>query len=284
VTLVTVSTVKGAPGGSTIALLLGRAIAAAATEEQKCILAECDLSGGDLAPLLGLPGLPGVASLALAARHGLTMEILLAHTQTTASAPRLRVLPGIAGPEQGMALSWILGELGRALADGSVAAVADLGRLRADGDNNDELRRSASANLLVTKDDIASLLHSRAAVESGHQAGTTFGVVLAGERRRPLAQVSEVTGADVVGTVRFDPRALELLLHPGRGATRLRSWTPRRARGLITDAEAIVCRLSGPGSAFRGALPVSADGGDENAPSPRSRVISRMRRRAVLVG
>lgn len=283
-TLVTVSTVKGAPGGSTVALLLARAVAATLLGDRTCVLAECDLSGGDLAPALGLPGVPGVASLALAARHGLTVEVLLAHTQATACDSRLRVLPGIAGPEQGMALSWILGDLGRALANPSIEAVADLGRLRGADDHNDELRRMATANLLVTKDDVASLLHSRAAVESARQAGTTLGLVLAGERTRRVSHVSEATGADVVGAVRFDAEALSRLLHRKGTAAKRSSRALRRTRGLISDAEAIASRLTGPDSRFEQSARISALGAHEDSPRMRTGLTGRIRRLAVPAG
>lgn len=282
-TLLTVSTVKGAPGGSTVALLLARVVAATLVGDGTCVLAECDLSGGDLAPRLGLPAIPGVASLALAARHGLTVEVLLAHTQASDCSPRLRVLPGVAGPEQGMALSWIMGDLGQALADPSIVAVADLGRLRGDVDDNDRLRRIATANLLVTKDDVASLLHSRAAVETARHAGTIFGIVLTGERTRRVSQVSGAIGAEVVGEVRFDPKALSLVLHPRRPTTR--TWKALRcARGLISDAEAIVSRLSGPDCPLEQDFRTSAlAGGGTDSPA-RSGVTGRARQRAVLVG
>jgi MinD-like ATPase involved in chromosome partitioning or flagellar assembly len=280
-TLLTVSTVKGAPGGSTIALLLAGAVTAAATDGRRCILAECDLSGGDLAPRLGLPGVPGVASLALAARHGLTVEILLAHTQSPAMTPQLNVLPGIAGPEQGMALGWILGELARVLADPSVVAIADLGRLRIDRDSNEELRSIAKANVLVTNDDVASLLHAKAAVESARASGTTLGIVLAGERRRRVSHVSQATGAEVVGAVRYDPDALSRLLDQGRAARRgLR--IPRRSSGLFSDAAAIVSKLTGS-EVIADPCTVRAAAG-EGASSVRSNVLGRLRRRAVLIG
>lgn len=281
-TLVTVSTVKGAPGGSTVALLLARVVAATLDGGRTSVLAECDLSGGDLAPRLGLPGVPGVASLALAARHGLTVDVLLAHTQASTGAERLRVLPGIAGPEQGMALSWILGDLGRAFADPSVVAVADLGRLRVGGDHADELRRTATTNLLVTTDDVASLLHARAAVESARQLGTTFEIVVTGERTRRLAQVSGATGADVVGAVRFDRVGLSLLLRPERSTAWRSSNVRRRTTGLTSDAASIVsslrCRIT---PLEEGPTPPAAPRG--GAPA-RPSAVGRLRRRQVLVG
>jgi Mrp family chromosome partitioning ATPase len=287
VTLVTVSTVKGAPGGSTVALLLARAIAARLLGDRACVLAECDLSGGDLAPGLGLPGIPGIASLALVARHGLTIDVLLAHTQSSASSSRLRVLPGIAGPEQGTALGWMLGDLGRALAEPSVVAVADLGRLRGDEDQNDELRSLATANLLVTRDDVASLLHSRAAVESARRAGICLGVILAGERTRQTSHISAALGAEVVGAVRFDPRAVRILRDPRRLSIRRKAKPPHRAHGLISDIEAIASKLSGldppVGSPIQQTVCIPPAPHGAGSPAP-STLGGRIRRRAVLVG
>ena len=234
-TLVTVSTVKGAPGGTTVALLLGRSFADAAGQGRTALLAECDISGGDLAPTLGLPSVPGMASLALAGRHGLTVDLLLAHTQFQPSRPGLRFLLGVAGPEQGAALSWIWRDLGHLLTDPSLVVIADLGRCGVDG-RHDELWQAAVTNLLVTTDGVASLLHTKAAVESAQNAGRALAVIVTGARRRRLSQIADVTKAEVLGAVRYDPAAVLSLLGRGGAFPRFRvGETQARAQRLCAE-------------------------------------------------
>jgi hypothetical protein len=198
-----------------------------------------------------------------------------------------------------MALSWILAELGRLLQDRSIVAVADLGRVRVEHDGHDELRRLAAANVLVTNDDVASLLHARAAVESAADVGTSLQLVLAGKRTRRACHVSRATGAEVLGAVRYDPKALSRLLRLERGVAGPRPRHPRCARGLISDAEAIVAKLSDPDSRCGEPAGSAAteDAGsaatedarsaateDKSVSSVLSSVLGRRRRRGVLVG
>lgn len=237
-TLVTVPTVKGAPGGTTVALLLAQHFACVLSNGPTCVLAECDVSGGDLAPLLGLPGVPGLASLALAARHGLTIELLIAHTQALAQTSGLRALLGVAGPEQGTALNWIWNQLAATLADPAVVAVADLGRVGAD-DRHHELAERAVTNLLVTSDGIAPLLHAKAACESAERSGRSLSLVVAGRRRWPLSHVAEATRAEVLGAVRFDSSGLSSVLRTSRSAGDSSGRRSDRHGGLRCDVEAL---------------------------------------------
>lgn len=286
-TLFTVSTVKGAPGGTTVALLLAGAIAATPSDstgpeptafgnECGCLLVECDLAGGDVAPRLGLPGVPGLASLALVGRQGLTCEMLIAHTQTSSRLPGVRLLVGIAGPEQGLALGWMLESLAAALSDDRLRAVADLGRLSGEHDLNSTFRRVAAANLLVTADGVAALLHTRAAVESAADSGMALDVVLVGQRRHPLAHVAEATGAPVLGSVRVDSAALGALLQPRRAAERQGRQRGRARRfereggGLAGDiariAVALMARAGDVQPSSRAERPPGAR--EANTPAP----------------
>ncbi len=242
-TFVTVSTVKGAPGATTVALLLAQQFAGLLPNARTCILADCDVAGGDLGPLLGLPGVPGLASLALAARHGLTLELLMAHTQPSPHSPGLRALLGVAGPEQGGALNWIWKQLGDTLADPTVLAVADLGRVGAD-DRHSELGGRAVTNLLVTCDGVAALLHAKAACESAERSGRPLSIVVAGRRRWPLSHIAEATSAEVLGAVRFDPSDLSSVLSTGRrGHLRIGRRSDRRG-ALRCDVEALARKVA----------------------------------------
>lgn len=247
--LITVSTVKGAPGGTSIALLLAAAIArrhvGRSDSGPTCLLAECDRSGGDLGPRLGLPGVPGLASLALAARHGLEADMLPAHTQTVEHLPGVGLLLGIAGPEQGFALGWMLDSLVGVLCEIRLRCVVDLGRLGPEAAANLSFRKRAVANLLVTTDQVPSLLHTRAAVESAAAEGAPLQLVVTGERRHPLSKIGHITGAGVLGSVRLDRRLVASALGPrgtgwtpatgvsaGIGWTSMTAWAPSTRRRL----------------------------------------------------
>jgi hypothetical protein len=262
--LVTVSTVKGAPGGTTIAFLLAQALAASPQGPEPCVLLECDPAGGDLARCLDLLGIPGLASLALAARHGLTIDVLLSHSQAVPGSPGLGVVPGIAGPEQGRAVQWLLSDLAGLLADPAIRAVVDLGRFHYD-DCADQLRAVAAANLVVTSDDVASLLHARSAVESAGRSDLTIELVVAGQRSHRLDQVARATRAPVVGTVRHDPVALAHLMRLRRRplTLRRRPTRPGRSGGLRSDIASLARALEGRGA------PVSPMRGSHYAKEPR---------------
>lgn len=290
-TLVTVSTVKGAPGGTTVALLLARRFAESRRRQGGTpVLAECDLSGGDLAPALGLLGVPGMASLAVAARHGLTEELLTGHAQVSSSLPDLRLLLGIAGPEQGAALSWMWRDLARLLSSPSLVAVADLGRCGID-DRQGELCRAAGANLLVTTDGVAALLHARAAVESAERDGCPLALVVTGVRRRRLSQIAEVTGAEVLGAIRYDPRAVSGVLQLGGSPRRAgMSRGPQSSEGALGDVAAIASRLAGrlPDLGAAMTLDPRAERVSSSLASTRLAVtngaVGRLRRRLPLLG
>lgn len=289
-TLLTVSTVKGAPGGTTLAFLLAQALAAPSYGTGPCLFLECDPAGGDLAPALGLLAIPGLASLALAARHGLTADVLISHTQSPAGSPGLQVVPGVAGPEQGGAVRWLLDELARILADPSIRAIADLGRLQHD-DANDSLRSAAAANLIVTGDDVASLLHTRSAVDTARRAGLALDVVVSGQRSHGLVQVARATEATVIGTVRRDPMALAILLRSDRRLAGFPRTTAsrRRTEGLKGDVTAILHSLETRGALVPGPVPAAPPVGTRGRAALAALRTSRARasreaQEAVLVG
>jgi hypothetical protein len=225
-TLVTISTIKGAPGGTTLGLLLAQAIGekwSGPSSALPVLLVECDPCGGDIGPRLDLPGVPGLASLALAARHGFVATAVAQHTQTTACLPGTDLLLGVAGPEQGIALGWMLQPLANMVAELDRWAIADLGRVRPGDDLNDEFRRRAAVNVLVTHDTVASLLHIRAAAESYGLRDLTFHLVVVGERTHPISHIERTTATSVLGVIRFDPGGVTELLSRG-GPPAALSW------------------------------------------------------------
>ncbi len=237
--LITVSTVKGAPGGTSVALLLAASMAqrltGACPSAAGCLLAECDSWGGDLGPRLGLPAVPGLASLALAARHGLHAALIKEHAQPIPQLPGVSVLLGIAGPDQALALGWMIEPLAQALAQFDRCCVADLGRFAPGSEGNHGYRRHACLNLLVTSDQLASLLHARSAVESAAAEQIPLRIVVTGERTHTLAKLARITGAPVLGAIRLDSR----IAAPSRGrlgVSRLRRGQAGTIGAELADA------------------------------------------------
>ena len=273
--LVTVGSVKGAPGVTTLSLLvateLGRRIE---SRRPRVVLVECDTSGGDLAPRLGLPGLPGIATLALAARRGLSTDLVLEHSQAVPGAPHVGLLAGVAGPEQGAAIGWLLGQLGRVLAAHELVAIVDTGRIRVDDPMAVELAHEALVSLLVSRSDPGSVLHLRVAADASRDRGFDPELVVIGDRPYSPSEVARATGLGLVGWLPDDAVATSMLLPPGPSdaiarhgnngrsrpaARRDHSATPERRRyrasrdalASIVDALAARLGLSGPSRPWR---------------------------------
>lgn len=120
--LIGIATAKGAPGTTTLAVALGLASGGA-------VLVEADPHGGSLAPRTGLRFDPGATSLAAAARHELTIELLAEHLQSL--APRLGALTAPSDPRAARHAFGVLGDhlpaVLRSVSD--VHGLFDLGRL-----------------------------------------------------------------------------------------------------------------------------------------------------------
>jgi hypothetical protein len=87
--LITVCSLKGSPGVTTFCV----ALPAHWPAQDRCLLLECDPSGGDLATRFSLASSPGLVSLAAAARRGSEPEMFWQHTQELPGG-----LPVVAAP------------------------------------------------------------------------------------------------------------------------------------------------------------------------------------------
>ena len=123
--LIGIASAKGAPGATTLAIALGLSSGGA-------VLVEADPSGGALAPRTGLRFDPGATSLAAAARHELSIELLAEHLQSL--APRLGALAAPSDPRAARHAFGVLSDripaVLRTVAD--VHGIFDLGRFDPD--------------------------------------------------------------------------------------------------------------------------------------------------------
>jgi hypothetical protein len=126
--LITVCSVKNAPGATTLALGL-----TALWPEQQAVLLECDPEGGDLAARFGHHPQPGLTSLAAAARTEGAQVDLAEHTQQLSVGARVVLAPpGDATAAAVQTLTYSGTEVLRQAADDQTVIV-DVGRLTRGG-------------------------------------------------------------------------------------------------------------------------------------------------------
>lgn len=216
--LVTLASVKGAPGVTTTALLV------AALWPRPSLLAECDASGGDIAYRIPAPdGQPldretGLISLAAAARHDVDSHTVVRHVQRLVGGQD--VLVGVGTSEQALPLSaqWprlasVLGSLP------GVDTIADLGRTYAGADQT-AIVSASDALVLVVGTQPSEVAHLREALRvitpSGRRARPTpVHVVVVAPRRRTQV-VREIEGELKRAEVSFT--AVHHLAHDADGA------------------------------------------------------------------
>lgn len=256
--LIAIGSAKGAPGVTTTALAL------ASVWPVPVVLADCDVSGGDVGIRIGsASGGPldpdrGLLSLGAAARHGFGPRTVAEHLQTLLGG--LEVLGGLRSPEQAAGLDALWPALGPALRGLPGAdVVLDVGRVGAGGPAQ-TLMDAADLVVLVTRTDVASLFHTRERLVSLTRStraasvdDVRTAVVLvspAKDRRgrdtarqvftRPPGELRE-TGADAVWTLPFDERGARLFA--GEAVPRPeRTALVRAAVQIAGEAAALVTR------------------------------------------
>jgi len=154
---------------------------------------------GTLAARRGLPGTPGLATLALRARRSLLPADVLSHCQTIAGG--VETLVGVAGREQSAALEPVLGRIVEALRGLPHVVVVDAGRVDVSSSLSLELLRAAESPALVTRATTEALVHTRSACESLHKHAIAPQLVLVGQGRHHRRDVAQAVGAEILGTV-----------------------------------------------------------------------------------
>ncbi|MBV9143680.1 MAG: chromosome partitioning protein [Pseudonocardiales bacterium] len=234
--LVALCSFKGSPGVTTSAL----AIAACSPTHAQPVVVECDPAGGDIFARFRLQPIPGLVSLAAAARRGVGPGVLAQHTQRLPGG--LPVVVGPAGAEQARAA---LGEIThhqaavlRAAADqDGMVVLADCGRVDPDSPALPIVRAADALVLLVhARDD--ELAHVATRLDTAARWTPKPCLVLVGNGY-PTSEVARVLGVGVMGRIPHDPKGAAILsgtAHAGRGLQRTplgraatRIWTPLSA-------------------------------------------------------
>lgn len=225
-TVVVVGSVRGGPGVTSAALLLGGWL-------EDSVVAEADIDGGVIAVRYRLGREPGLSTLAAA--HMVDPEDWRDHAQDAGGVP---VLVGPDAPDR-MAMLWSRAgsRLGSALAASRAIVVVDGGRLRP-GDATSGLRAVSTLTLLLVRpmpEELVGLAHRLPALH-GRAA-----LVLVGSGAYSPTDVSAEFGLDVLGTLPDDRRATALLT---AGAVFSRGLARTAlARGMRTVADAVATRV-----------------------------------------
>jgi hypothetical protein len=189
---------KGAPGVSTLAVLLG------ATWHRRALVVEADPSGGVLASRYGIGVEPGLMSLATAARRGIAPEQVSEHAQAVSDQLGLICAP-VAGSQTGSVLRHggpSLSQLLAAMPDTDV--FIDAGRWWP-GSAASDFCRAADVWLWVCRprpDEVFGLMEPIA-----QERTTNVGLITVGHGPSPPREVAALLDVHLLGSVRDEPRA-----------------------------------------------------------------------------
>jgi hypothetical protein len=246
--LVAVCSVKGSPGVTTFAT----ALAARWPQPVRCVLVECDPSGGDIATRFSLASSPGLVSLAAAARSRNDPALLWRHAQVLPGG--LPVVAAPPGADQARAALEALMSDGssdvRVLPDvanlGGVVVIADCGRVDPVSPVVPVVR-SADAMVLISGAHADSLAHLASRLPTVGGWSRRPALVLAGPGY-PTQVVERELGVPVLARIPLDGHGAAALSgrSAGRGPSRssLGRTAARIAATLATDQSA--CRVSVP--------------------------------------
>lgn len=247
--LFVVGSVRGAPGGTTVASLVAKSLG-------EGVLAEADLDGGVLAVRHHLGRVPGLTTLAAA--RTTAPEGWRDHAQ---EHDGLRILVGPDTPRLAVALWSRAGEqLAAAFTGADAEVVVDAGRLR----GHPALRTLlAAASLVVVvvrpeAEDLVTLSHQLPDLQA---QAREVAVVLAGSGRYWSRDVTSQLDVRVLGLLREHPCSLLAQAErPGSAGTQARDELTRWVRTLV---ESMVARadLDGAGAAEPASPPIEHEAG-----------------------
>lgn len=233
--LITLVSVKGAPGVTTLA----HALAVNWPQPTRRVLVEADPSGGDLATRFALAPTPGLVSLA-AARGD--RDLLWQHTQTLPDG--LPVVAGPPGADQTRASlrAWLShpstqpDDGGVGLVDAETVAVVDCGRI-GPGSPAMPLVETADAMLLLTRAHPADLIHIASSLPT--LAGwTRHPALLLVGRGCTTTEVAHELGIPVMARIPHDRRGVADLGRNRARSGRVRHALTRAAHDLAKALDA----------------------------------------------
>lgn len=198
--LVTLASATGSPGTTTVALRLARELhrRMEGTSHAAMFLVDADADGGDIGLRLRLDPVPGVATLALAGRHGLDEELLGSHAQRARALDGVLVVPGISGRAQAPALERLAARLAEVASGPGPQVLVDAGRTGST--TVAPLIARAEHVVFVCRSDAASMVHTRSALAALGSNLRVSCAVIAGAKEAP-EELSAALGRDVAAVL-----------------------------------------------------------------------------------
>ena len=215
-TMVVFASLKGSPGVTTLASLVG----ATWPVDRRVVLTECDSFGGDLAPRFSLSTRTGWSSLVGAARRGGPDPQVDAHLQTLPGG--LEVLVAAAGRDSSPSTqsAWHAAEQAVIRFSNVTDVIVDHGRLPGTEPTSSPWLHNATDVCLVVRNDPASIVHVRdRSAEIRTQTKGSVRIVLVGAGIYSPSEVRDFTGLDVVAQIPED-RESASVASTGRGSHR----------------------------------------------------------------
>jgi hypothetical protein len=203
-TLIAVCSLKGSPGVTTFSV----ALAARWPVPDRCVLVECDPSGGDVATRFALASSPGLVKLAAATRRSTDPELLWQHTQDLPGG--LSVVTAPPGADQALAAlapdhSGEDSVLRRAANAPQVVVIADCGRIDPSSAAL-PIVCSADVMLLLSRAHADDLAHLAARLTAVASWSPRPGLLLVGQGHS-TAEVHRELGVPVMGRIPEDRQA-----------------------------------------------------------------------------
>ena len=242
-TVVSFCSLKGAPGITTLACLVGATWPA----PRRAMVVECDSSGGDLVVRFQLSAKAGWTSFAASARRAQSGVEIGPHLQQLPGG--LEVLTGSVGPDGPEAVRSIAALLASAKSSpgGQWDVLIDLGRLIAGDGRAVACLNQSDAIVVGVRRDAASVMHVREnAPRLFARYADRVGLAVIQSGCYSNAEIEEFTGIPAVGEVPSDPMAAAVATGETSGKRRLRRSL------LVPSAARLASRLVQPAVAEDG--------------------------------
>ncbi|WP_167504700.1 P-loop NTPase family protein [Streptomyces malaysiensis] len=240
--LITVGSVKGAPGVTTSVLSLAAAWPDRADDGVRPVVVEADVSGGDLAVRFGCPHTPGLLDVATAARKDHPGSLLGAVAELPFG---VRVVVSPAGGRACAEAVRLVAEAGQRVLRGEESdqgtVVLDVGRL---GAGVEGLLDAAETVVLVSRGGADALAHVYAHLAEAGPMVERYVLVVIGPCPYGPGEISATLGVARVVFLPWDPKAAAVLAGHSRAALRISRWKGLR---LMRAAGEVARQLSGTG-------------------------------------
>jgi MinD-like ATPase involved in chromosome partitioning or flagellar assembly len=250
--------IKGAPGVTTLACLVG----ATWPEGRKVMVAECDPSGGDLAARFQLSSREGWPALLTAARRSGTNIDIASHLQQLPGGLDVLVATrGLDALDASRSMDALLSHC-RSSSDNTWDVLIDLGRLAPDDRASAVWLEHSDMVVVCSRSDAASVVHIRErATLLLERYPDRVRLAIVGSGDHSISEIQKFTGVPVLAVVPFDSASATAAAGEPQSRRRLRRSL------LATTAARIAAALVG-GSA--GAADGEAADGDGEAAEPAS--------------